>query len=284
MSIRFTKLQGAGNDFILVADNVYRDRVRLAMAMCDRHYGIGADGLLVLLPSSKADFLMRIFNPDGSEAEACGNGLRCFARYILENKLIKPGANSISIETFAGTRTIKFSRSDKGKTAIQASMGRPIFSAREIPVAVEQNEDRPVLDYSLAVDGERLPLSFVSMGNPHAIHFQERPVADFALSRLGPEVEHHPIFPRRVNFEVARVISPELIEARVWERGAGETLACGSGAAAIAVIARLHGYVGSKVDIKLPGGVLNVEWNGTDEVFLSGSAEVVFTGDWLGEV
>ncbi len=123
MSIRFTKLQGAGNDFVLVADKVDYDWARLAMAMCDRHYGIGADGLLVLLPSSKADFRMRIFNPDGSEAETCGNGLRCFARYILENRLIRPEADSILVETLAGTRTIRFRRSNKGKTAIQASMG-----------------------------------------------------------------------------------------------------------------------------------------------------------------
>jgi diaminopimelate epimerase len=140
------------------------------------------------------------------------------------------------------------------------------------------------LDYPVRVDGEQVPLSFVSMGNPHAVLFWQRPVSDFPLSQLGPQVERHRIFPNRTNFEVARVVNREQIEARVWERGVGETLACGTGACAIAVAARLHGYIGDRVDIKLPGGILNVEWDGRGEVFLSGPAEVVYTGEWRSEV
>jgi diaminopimelate epimerase len=142
----------------------------------------------------------------------------------------------------------------------------------------------PILDYSLTVDGKELLLNIVSMGNPHAVCFWQHPVADFPLSQLGPEVERHRVFPNRINFEVANVINRQRIETRVWERGVGETLACGSGACAVTVAAQLHGYIGNKVDIKLPGGILNVEWDGVGEVLLSGSAKVVFTGEWPGEV
>jgi diaminopimelate epimerase len=280
--MNFTKVQGAGNDFILVAaDKAQRDWSKLALAMCHRHFGIGADGLLVMLPSNNADLKLRVFNPDGSEAEACGNGLRCLVKYALYKGLANDKAAEISIETMAGIRKARLHT--KGKvTIIQVAMGEPKFGAKEIPLAIEIGK-KPILDYPVKLDGRELPLSFVAIGNPHAVYFCQQLVADFPLSQLGPKVENLSIFPNRVNFEVARVVSRKQIEARVWERGAGETLACGSGACAIAVLARLHDYINSKVDIKLPGGILSVEWAGAGEVFLSGPAEIVFSGEWPDE-
>jgi diaminopimelate epimerase len=280
--MNFTKLQGAGNDFILVeTDKARHDWSKLAIAMCHRHLGIGADGLLVVLPSNSADFQLRVFNPDGSEAEACGNGLRCLARYALDKGLADSKAQEISIETMAGIRKARLHTKDN-TTIIQVGMGEPKFKAEEIPVAIEIGT-KPILDYPVKVNDRELPLSFVAIGNPHAVYFWQQPVADFPLSQLGPRVEKHKIFPNRVNFEVARVVSRKQIEARVWERGVGETLACGSGACAIAVLAQLHDYTKSKVDIKLPGGTLSVEWAGVGEVFLSGPAEIVFGGEWPDE-
>ena len=173
-------------------------------------------------------------------------------------------------------------------TRIQVSMGEPKFSAKDIPVMIESGRGslldiKPLLSYPVTIDSWELLLDFVSMGNPHAVYFWQQPISDFPLTQLGPKIEQHKLFPNRVNFEVARVISRQRIEARVWERGVGETLACGSGACAVAVAAQLHGHIDNKVDIKLPGGVLNIEWDGVGEVFLSGPAEVVFTGEWPNE-
>jgi len=281
--VDFTKLQGAGNDFILVeTDKTGGDWPEVAWAMCDRHYGIGADGLLLLLPSAKADFRMRMFNPDGSEAEACGNGLRCLAKYIIDKKLSPQ--SQIKIETMAGIRAVRFNRTGKS-VEIQTSMGVPKFGAGDIPVEIEPGsrkliDIKSMLGYTVVIDGRELCLNLVSMGNPHAVYFSPQPVARFLLSQIGPKVEHLAVFPRRTNFEVVNVINRGQIDARVWERGAGETLACGSGAGAIAVAAQKYGYVDNKVAIALPGGVLKVEWDGVGEVFLSGPAEKVFTGVW----
>ncbi len=281
-------MQGAGNDFILVeASGTERDWSRLATAMCDRHFGIGGDGLLLVMPSDIADFRMRLFNADGSEAEACGNGLRCLVKYVVDNGLADRGAREIAVETLAGVRSARLHRTGNRLTEIQVGMGRPQFGAADIPVLVGSGKAVSldiILDYPVTVNGEELSLSFVSMGNPHAVYFWQQPVADFPLSRLGPKVENHEMFPNRANFEVARVISRKQIEARVWERGVGETLACGTGVCAIAVAARRHGYIGNVVDINIPGGTLGVEWDGVGEVFLSGPAEVVFTGEWSSEV
>ena len=283
--MKFTKMQGAGNDFILVeADDTPQDWSRMAIAMCDRHFGIGADGLVVVLPSDKADFRMREFNPDGSEAEACGNGLGCLAKYVIVKGLINAATPEMSVETLAGVRKVKFYRAGGRLARIQVNMGRPKLGAEDIPVLIELGEEnlldiKSPLSYSININSWQLLLNFVSMGNPHAIYFWQKPVPDFPLAQIGPIVEQHRIFPKRTNFEVARVISRQQIEARVWERGVGETLACGSGACAIAVAAQLRGYINNKVDIKLPGGILNVEWDGKGEVFLSGPAEVVFTGE-----
>jgi diaminopimelate epimerase len=281
--LKFTKVQGAGNDFVLIeANSVERDWSKLARTMCDRHFGIGGDGLLLVLPSEKADCRMRVFNLDGSEADACGNGLRCVVRYVLEKGLVKPKSKALTVETMAGVRQVKLSLGKK--PTIQVFMGKPILAAHEIPVALGQGSNpldiMSVIDHRLIIDGKKLLLNCVSMGNPHAIHFIDTPVADFPLSEIGPKVEKHRFFPKYVNFEVARLLSRKTIEARVWERGVGETLACGSGACAIVVMARLHDFTEGKVDIILPGGTLNVEWDGKSEVLLSGPAEMVFSGEW----
>ncbi len=287
--MNFTKLQGAGNDFILIeTDDLKRNWSPLAKAMCDRYFGIGADGLLLLLPSDTASFRMRIINSDGSEAEACGNGLRCLANYVLDKGLLSRKAGAISpgqilVETMAGVRTIRVDRI--GESAkIQVGMGAPKFEASQIPVVIASGEDvvdiKPMSSYAVTIDDKELRLNFVSMGNPHAVCFWQQPVADFPLSLIGPKVEHLAIFPNRVNFEIANVVNRQRIEVRVWERGAGETLACGTGACAVAVAAQIHGYIDNEVDIILPGGILQTEWSGAGEVFLSGDTELVFAGEW----
>jgi diaminopimelate epimerase len=287
--MNFTKVQGAGNDFILVeSTQAQRDWSQAAVAMCNRHFGVGGDGLLLMLPSNNANFRMRVFNADGSEAEACGNGLRCLVKYALRKGLADSQAQEILVETISGVRKAKLRTAGGKVTAIQVGMGEPKFGAKDIPVAIGQGRNisspvKPILDYPVKVDDRELLLSFVSIGNPHAVYFWQHPVSDFPLSQVGPKMEHHKMFPNRVNFEVARIVSRKQIEARVWEKGVGETLACGSGACAIAILARLHDYINSKVDIKLPGGILSVEWDGVGEVFLSGPAEIVFSGEWPDE-
>ena len=281
--INFTKVQGAGNDFVLVEDNgIERDWSKLTPAMCSRHFGIGGDGLLLVVKSRVADCRMRVFNLDGSEADACGNGLRCVVRYVLEKGIVQPKKGTLTVETMAGVRQVRVGSGKKPQ--IQVFMGKPIFQAKDIPVKMEQGRNTldimPVLDYPLTINRKKLTLNCVSMGNPHAVYFIDTPVADFPLEVIGPKVEKHRIFPKHVNFEIVRVLNDEKFEARVWERGVGETLACGSGACAIAVMSRMHGIVNDKVDIILPGGTLNIEWDGQGEVMLSGPAELVFTGEW----
>ncbi len=278
----FTKVQGTGNDFILVETN--KDDfnwTKLAITMCDRHFGIGGDGLLLVMPSKKADVRMRIFNADGSEAEACGNGLRCVVRYALEKKLIRTG--DTSVETIAGVRPAKVVRV-KNAVTIQVGMGKPAFKAEEIPVNLKSDKKtldiKSMLSYPVTILNRELRLYFVSMGNPHAVYFTDKPVSEFPLSEIGPLIEHHAIFPKRTNFEVARVTSRSKLEERTWERGVGETLACGSGISAMAVVANLLGLTDNKVDVKASGGMLNVEWDGTGEVMLGGPADIVFTGIW----
>jgi len=284
--MKFTKLQGTGNDFVLVeTSDERRDWSKLALTMCDRHFGVGSDGLLLLLPSSKADFRMRMFDPDGSEAEACGNGIRCLARYVYDNGMIDASTGQISVETIVGVRQLKLYKEAGKLVSIQAGMGEPAFRAEEIPVGIEQGREKIVyiknmMSYPVNVDGTELLLNLVSMGNPHAVCFQDSPVADFPLTVIGPKVERLDIFPRRTNFEVARVLNKKEIEVRTWERGTGETLACGSGASAVAVAARLLGYAGDKVNIKLLGGTLKMEWDGAGEVLMAGPAETVFQGEW----
>jgi len=277
--MRFVKMHGTGNDFVLLrVQGAEQDWSDLAQAMCDRHYGIGADGLILVLPSSRADVGMRMFNPDGSEAEMCGNGLRCVVKYAVDEGLARPRDGGISVETAVGVLSAQVFGEKGAVERVRVSMGVPRFAPQEIPVLAEA--EPPVKDLPLDIEGQRLAVTCVSMGNPHAVHFVERPVAEFPLESIGPKVEHHPLFPQRVNFEVVRVLGRERMEARVWERGAGITLACGSGACAAVVAAHLQGLVGERVDITLPGGRLVVEWDGAGECYLMGAVELVFVGEW----
>ncbi|MFH1652151.1 MAG: diaminopimelate epimerase [Chloroflexota bacterium] len=283
--MKFTKMQSAGNDYVLIeTGGNHHDWVALATKLCDRHYGIGADSLLLLIPSEKADFRMRVFDADGSEAEACGNGIRCLARYAYEMGMVKNGAEQIRVETMAGVRTLDLKKAGGRLQSIQVSMGAPQFQAERIPVAVEKGGEivdiNGMLQCTVHLAGRAMALNLVSMGNPHAVFFQQQPVTGFPLNELGPEVEHLKIFPNRINFEVVRVLDRGKIEARVWERGVGETLACGSGACAINVAAQKLGYADKKIDVQVPGGILEVSWDGTGEVLLSGPAEIVYTGEW----
>jgi diaminopimelate epimerase len=290
--MKFSKLQATGNDFILVdARTREGEWSKLAQAMCDRHFGVGADGLILVQDSTNADLKMRIFNSDGSEAEVSGNGLRCFAKYAIEkgstgktSSRANQGNRSLTIDTLSGVRKVKAYMSGNKVNRVEVNMGLPQFQPEQIPVKVKVDipiPSGPILDYPLVIDGKELTLSLLSMGNPHAVSFSSRPVADFPLAEIGPKVERHPMFPQRTNFEVARVLSRGKIEARVWERGVGETLACGSGACAIAVAAQLLNHVETQVDIMLEGGTLTISWDRVGEVLLIGPVEEVFTGEWL---
>jgi diaminopimelate epimerase len=273
-------MQAAGNDFIVMeAVEVNPIWSVIAQKMCNRRFGIGADGLIFVLPSKRADFEMRIFNADGSEAEACGNGIRCFARYVSERGLAPAGKDELRLGTLAGISRARLFYQAGRLSKIQVSMGQPVFTPTLVPVKAPARDDI-ILDYPLVVEGCELRLGFVSMGNPHAVLSSDQPVAEFPLVEVGPKVENHAMFPNRINFEVARVVDRSSVEARVWERGVGETPACGTGACAIAVIGQKQGLLDNQVRVKLPGGTLEVTWNGKGEVLLSGPAEPVFTGEW----
>ena len=282
--MKFTKMHGTGNDYIYVdARSEKRDWPELSRRMSDRHFGVGGDGLILIKNSDVADLKMSMFNADGSEAEMCGNGIRCFAKYAIERGIVSASAASISVETLAGIRHIVPEIEDGQVTGARVSMGQPILKPNDIPVMLEAAGEYgtgPVLNYPFQMDGHDLPLTFVSMGNPHAVTFIDKSVADFPLDAVGPKVEHHPIFPQRVNFEIVNVDSPTHLTARVWERGSGLTLACGTGACGIAVASMLCGHSRSTVDITLPGGTLKIDWDGEGEVFLEGPAEEVFSGEW----
>ncbi len=272
-------MHGIGNDFVVVEPGTRGDDwSKLAVAMCDRHFGVGADGLILVLPSERADLRMRMFNPDGSEAEMCGNGIRCFAKYAVERRLAPARDGRLTVDTLAGLLTAEVSGSEGRVERVRTSMGAPRFAPAEIPVLADM--ESPVRNLSLKVDGQTVAVTCLSMGNPHAVHFYAQPVSRYPLEEVGPKVERHPLFPQRVNFEVARVLSRESMEVRVWERGAGVTLACGSGASAAMVAAQIQGMVDDSVNIKLPGGTLTIEWDGSGEVYLSGPAVEVFTGEW----
>ena len=275
-------MQGAGNDYVVIGPrNPACDWSRLAVRMCDRHYGVGADGLLIVGPSEAADFRMRMFNPDGSEAEMCGNGIRCFAKYVIDEGLAPGERTDLTIETQAGLHAVSARIEGGAVSSVRVGMGTPRFAAEQIPVAASGLER--VVDHPLDVDGDRFLVTCLSMGNPHAVTFVDRPVAELPLERIGPMVEHHPFFPNRVNFEVAQVHDRARMSVRVWERGVGETLACGTGACAVAVAARVKGLIDGAVEIALPGGTLQVEWDGEGEVWMEGPAETVFKGVWPDE-
>ena len=271
MRLSFTKMQGTGNDFILL-DGIVNPLEGLAFEklskkLCDRRFGIGADQILVLLPSDKADFRMKIFNADGSEVEMCGNGIRCLAKYIWDKGLSKKEV--LEIETLAGI--IKPERTDG---TVKVDMGAPRLDARDIPVKLEGR----VVDYPLKIEDKIFQITCVSMGNPHAVIFVDD-VEGFPVQHYGPIIERHPLFPERTNVEFVQVISKEEIKMRVWERGSGETLACGTGASASAVASALKGLAGRNVKVGLRGGILLINWAENGTLYMTGPAEEVFTGE-----
>ena len=275
----FAKLHGTGNDFVVVdARDLDRDWRTLAQAVCDRHFGVGGDGLILAARSERAPVRMRIFNADGSEAEMSGNGMRCLVKFAVDRRIVAPDGDEFDVETGAGVLRVRVTTAGGRVTSVRESMGRPHLDPREIPVAVEAAP--PVRDLPLQVDGRTLSVAAVSMGNPHAVHFQREPVEAFPLHALGPLVEHHALFPNRTNFEVVRMTGRDAAEMRVWERGVGETLSCGSGASATMVAARLLGLADDRLELRVPGGVLQLEWDGAGDVILSGPVEEAFTGTW----
>ena len=277
--MKFTKMHGTGNDFVLLDGRLEKqDWNTLAVAMCDRHFGIGGDGILVVQDSKRADYQMRMFNPDGSESEMCGNGIRCFTKYLFDNSFVSKNGDHSRIETLAGIRRVTYTRGKDGIDRVRVGMGEPILRPQDVPVAAKGKG--PILDHPLTVDGHLVKVTCVSMGNPHAVAFLEQPVKEWPLETIGPLVEHDKFFPRRVNFEIVNVKDRSHVDARVWERGAGLTLACGTGACAVAVAAHLQNLVDDKVDVTLPGGTLQLEWDGSGEVWLEGAAETVFEGTW----
>ena len=285
--MKFTKMHGAGNDYLYIDardhDDFSTDWSQLSRSMSDRHCGVGSDGIILIEDSGIADLKMRMFNADGSESEMCGNGIRCFAKYAIDRGLATPGADGIEVETLAGIRTVVPIYDGDRITGARVAMGEPLLEPGAVPVILDPASGYPkgpVTGYPLAVDSLELSLSFVSMGNPHAITFIDQPVGEFPLHTIGPMVEHHSIFPNRVNFETVNITGPGAMTARVWERGSGETMACGTGACAIAVAARLLGIADGRVDITLPGGTLSIDWDGEGEVYLEGPAEEIFSGKW----
>ena len=280
--MRFTKMHGAGNDYVYVdARGQERDWPALSVAMSDRHLGVGSDGLILALPSERADLRMRMFNADGSEGEMCGNGIRCLVRFAFDNGIVSAAKSPVRVETLAGVLDVTpLLDEEQGMVGARALMGKPRLNPPEIPVAIEGVD--VVMNYPLSVNGQEFRMTCVSMGNPHAVVFMDEPVGEFPLREIGPMVEHHPLFPARVNFEIANVLyGGSVIQTRVWERGSGITMACGTGACAVQVAARLNGLAGDRATIALPGGDLTVEWSGKGEVALEGPVATVFDGEWL---
>jgi diaminopimelate epimerase len=276
--MKFTKMHGAGNDYVYVDGFTEQvdDPARLAQAVSDRHFGVGGDGLILILPSSVADVRMRIFNADGSEAEMCGNGLRCVAKYAYDHGLVERLA--ITIETGAGLLAVEMISNAAGRVdRVRVNMGRPRLTRAEIPMSGPP--EQRVIDQELAVLDRTLRINCVSMGNPHCVIFVDD-VANFPVATYGPAIEHHPLFPRRTNVEFVQVLNPGAVRQRTWERGAGETLACGTGAAAVTVAGLLTGRTGHRLLNHLAGGDLEMAWDGTGEVIMTGPAVEVFTGDY----
>ena len=276
MALAFTKWQGCGNDFVLVdgrASGLPSDAAKLSRCVCDRHYGIGADGLIFVLTSDKADFCMRIFNADGSEAEMCGNGIRCFARLVYEEGMTDKDA--FTVETGAGILTPRVVKENGKITGIEVNMGEPVLEAAQIPVQ-GFGEKRMVAE-NIEVLGKQYKATCVSMGNPHCVVFVGD-VNDVAMETVGPAFERHKWFPRRTNTEFVVVRDREHLRMRVWERGAAVTLACGTGACASLVAAVLNGRAERKAEVELDGGRLIIEWAEDNHIYMTGPAEKVFSG------
>ncbi|MFN3653572.1 MAG: diaminopimelate epimerase [Armatimonadota bacterium] len=276
--MKFAKMQGLGNDFVVV-DGFVRsfDEATLpdlARRICDRHFGVGADGLLLALPSEKADFRMRLINADGSEAEHCGNGIRCIAKFVYERGLAR--GSTITGETVGRLNVLQLSVADGVVEAVRVDMGEPQLDRASLPMLGDPGSR--AVEEPLTVGGTTLTFTGVSMGNPHAVTFVDD-VETFPVTQLGPGYENHPAFPRRANIEFIQVLGPAELKMRVWERGAGETLACGTGACASVVAAALTGRAERTATVHLPGGDLLIEWGEDGHVYMTGPAVEVFQGE-----
>ena len=282
--MHFTKMHGIGNDFVMVnclgADggSLLEEARQRAVLLCDRKFGVGGDGVIALLPGRTAAFAMQMFNPDGTEAEMCGNGIRCFAKFLFDRDLTA-GKTEIAVETGAGLLHLQITAGPDGKAAtVRVDMGEPVLKPSQIPTVLLEG-DAPVVNAPLTLSNLTLGVTTVSMGNPHAVTFIED-VKTYPIEVVGPQVEHHPAFPRRTNTEFIQVVSDREIIFRVWERGAGATLACGTGACAAVVACVLNGKTGRQVLVHLPGGDLDIDWSDADNhVYMTGPAAEVFDGD-----
>ncbi|XID95227.1 diaminopimelate epimerase [Paenibacillaceae bacterium WGS1546] len=274
--MEFTKMHGLGNDFIVVAGEkiLPDDASELAVRLCNRYFGIGADGLVYVLPSDKADFRMRIINSDGSEAEQCGNAIRCVAKYVYDNGLTDK--TEITIETLgAGVQPVRLTPVDGKAALVTVDMGEPILNGLDVPTTIDAN---PVIGHGVEVDGREFKFTAVSMGNPHCVIYVDD-AAGFDLAIWGPKLEKHPLFPRKINVEFATVRSRDRVDMRVWERGAGPTLACGTGACATLVSSVLNGLTDRQATISLAGGDLSIEWKENDNrIYMTGPAAFVYKG------
>jgi diaminopimelate epimerase len=277
--VKFTKMHGIGNDFVVVnalSGGIDESRLHeLSRKVNERKFGVGADGLILVLPSKIADYRMRMFNPDGSEAEMCGNGIRCFAKYVYDRKLIPE--TQVKVETLAGVKLLKLQIRAGKVEAVRVDMGVPRLQRAEIPMRGDDNGR--VINEGLKAEGRRFEITAVSMGNPHVIIFEDN-VESFPVWRYGPPIETHKSFPERTNVHFVQVCNQGEIIVRTWERGAGETLACGTGACASVVACVLNDKTVRSVLVHLPGGDLRVEWMGDQRVVMTGAAEEVFEGDF----
>ena len=275
--MRFTKMQGAGNDYVYV--NVFDQPMpdhpaEMARRIADRHFGVGGDGLILICPSTRADARMRMFNADGSESEMCGNGIRCVAKYVYDHGICR--RETLKIETGAGVKSLALEVSGGRVQRVRVDMGEPVLAATQIPTTLPGD---PVVDAPLAVGGEQLRVTCVSMGNPHCITFVDQ-LSDYWVLQIGRQVEVDPHFPKRVNAEFVELVSPSEVKMRVWERGSGETLACGTGASAVCVAGALGGRTQRRILVHLPGGDLELHWADDNRVYMTGPAVEVFHGEW----
>ena len=277
--LKFTKMHGLGNDYVYmdaINQNI-ENRTELAKFVSDRHFGIGSDGLILICPSEVADFKMQMFNSDGSEAEMCGNGIRCVGKFVYDKGLTDK--TTISIETLAGIKTLEMTEENGKIKLAKVDMGEPILEPEKIPV---KSNEYPVKNLVLKAVDKELKFTCVSMGNPHAITFIKEDVNNFDICKYGKILECDEAFPNRANIEFVNILDEKTLKMRVWERGAGETLACGTGACGVAVAAILNNYTQRKVTVKLLGGDLEIEWNKEDNhVYMTGPATTVYEGQLL---
>ena len=277
MTTRFVKMHGIGNDFP-VFDHTQPGAPTIeqigaaAVALCDRRFGIGGDGTISILPSDKADFGMRMFNPDGSEAEMCGNGIRCFAKYVYDFGLSQK--TELTVDTLAGILTVALTLENDVVSGVRVDMGEPRLNRAELPM---EGPSGQVLHELIKLNGEPFHITGVSMGNPHIVFFPDE-ATDELILRVGPQLEKHPAFPKRTNVHAAQVVGRDELVMKIWERGAGPTLACGTGACAVGVAAHLNGLTGRDVLVHLPGGDLRIQWGIDNHVYMTGPATTIYEG------